>query len=151
MLIDSGADTFVVGKHGFVTEIIEGVSVSAQGFSDSQPTLNDLPVVNTLYAYDDPASGEVIFLEINHCIYLGLKNNDAITCPNQIRTHGVHVVDQPNAILPDVKNTQCLIVKGKTLPLKMRGPLSFLPVRCLTTSEVKNSELKILQLTSPHE
>ena len=34
MLLDSGADTSVVGKHGFVTEIIEGISVSSQGFSD---------------------------------------------------------------------------------------------------------------------
>ena len=150
MLIDSGADTFVVGKYEFVTEIIEGVSVLAQGFSDSQPILDDLPVFDALYAYDDPVSGEVILLEVNHCIYLGSKKNDAIACPNQMRIHGVHVDEQPNTIFPDVDNTRYLIVEGKTLPLKMRGSLLFLPVRRLTTSEVKNTELQILQLTSPH-
>ena len=84
ILIDSGADTSVVGKHGFVTEVIEGISVSAQGFSDSQPTLDDLPVVNALYAYDDQKSGEVLLLELNHCIYLGPQKRDAIACPNQM-------------------------------------------------------------------
>ena len=82
-----------MGKHGFVTEIIEGVSVTAQGFIDSQPTLHDLPVVNALYAYNDPASGEVVLLEVNHCIYLGSKKNDTIACPNQMRINGVHVDD----------------------------------------------------------
>ena len=84
MLLDSGADTSVVGKHGFVTEVIEGVTVSAQGFSDGQPALNDLPVVNAFYAYDHPDSGEVYLLELNYCIYLGSQKTDAIACPNQM-------------------------------------------------------------------
>ena len=67
-----------------------------------------------------------------------------------MQIHGVHINDQPNVIFPDVENTQCLIVEGKTLPLKMRGPLLFLPVQRPTTFEVKNSEVQILQLTSPH-
>ena len=32
----------------------------------------------------------------------------------------------------------------------MQGPLSYLPIRCPTTSEVQNSDLQVLQLTSPH-
>ena len=71
MLLDFGADTSVAGKHGFVTEVIEGIRVYAQGFSDGQPALDDLPIVNALYAYDDHVSGEVILLELNHSIYLG--------------------------------------------------------------------------------
>jgi len=150
MLLDSGADTSVVGKHGFVTEIIEGISVSAQGFSDGQPALDDLPVVNALYAYDDTDSGEVILLELNHSIYLGSQKRDAIACPNQLRIHGVHVDDRPTSLFPNIKNTQCVIVDGKVLPLKMRGPLSYLSIRRPTISEVQNSELQVLQLTSPH-
>jgi len=105
MLLDSGADTSVVGKHGFVTEIIEGISVSAQGFSDGQPALDDLPVVNALYAYDDRDSGEVILLELNHSIYLGSQKRDAIACPNQLRIHGVHVDDRPTSLFPNIKHT----------------------------------------------
>ena len=150
MLLDSGADTSVVGKHGFVTEVIEGVTVSAQGFSDGQPALNDLPVVNAFYAYDHPDSGEVYLLELNYCIYLGSQKTDAIACPNQMRVHGIHVDDRPTSLFPDIPNTQCMIVDNITLPLKMRGPLSFLQVRRPTSSEVQDSNLQILQLTSPH-
>ena len=82
-----------MGKHGFATEVVEGVSVSAQGFSDAQPQLNDLSTVNPVYAYDDAHSGEVILLEVNHCIYLGSNKNNAIACPNQMCVHGVHVDD----------------------------------------------------------
>jgi len=71
MLLNAGADTSVVGKHEFVAEVIEVVTVSAQGFSDGQPALNNLPVVNVFYAYNNPDSGEVYLLELNHCIYLG--------------------------------------------------------------------------------
>ena len=150
MLFDSGANASVVGKHGFVTEVIEGVTVSAQGFSDGQPALKDLPVVNALYAYDNPDSGKVHPLEVNHCIYLGLQKRDEIACPNQMRMHGVHVDDRPTSLFPDIPNTQCIIVDKITLPLKMWGPLSFLQVCCPTSSEVKDSNLQILQLTSPH-
>ena len=150
LLMDSGADTFVVGKHGFVTEIIEGISVSAQGFSDSQPQLEDLPLVNATYAYDDEESGEVILLEVNYCIYLGSDKNDGIACPNQMRIHGIHVDDRPIALFPTVKDAQCIIVNGTKLPLKMRGPLSYLPVRRPTTAELTNSQLLVLELTSPH-
>ena len=62
MLIDFGADTSVVDKHGFVTEIIEGVSVSDQGFSYSHRTLKVLPIVDALYTYNHQDSGEVILL-----------------------------------------------------------------------------------------
>ena len=150
MLLDSGADTSVVGKHGFITEVIEGISVSAQGFSDGQPALDDLPVVNALYAYDDHNSGEVILLELNHSIYLGSQKRDAIACPNQLRIHGVDVDDRPTSLFPNIEYTQCVIVDGKVLPLKIRGPLSYLFIRRPTISEVQNSELQVLQLTSPH-
>ena len=149
MLLDSGADTSVVGKHGFVTEVTEGISVSAQGFSDGQPALDDLPVLNALYAYDDHDSGEVIVLELNHSIYLGSQKRNAIACPNQLRIHGGHVDDRPISLFPDIKHAQCVIVDGKVLPLKMRGPLSYLSIRRSTISEVQNSELQVLQLTSP--
>ena len=150
MLLDSGADTSVVGKHRFLTEAIEGIIVLAQGFSDGQPALDDLPVVNALYAYDDHDSREVILLEVNHSIYLGSQKRNAIACPNQLRIHGVHVDDRPTSLFPNIEHAQCVIVDGKVLPLKMRGPLSYLSIRRHTIPEVQNSELQVLQLTSPH-
>ena len=98
MLIDSGADSFVVENYRFVTETIEGISVSAQGFSDSQPTIDDLPIVNALYAYDNTDSGKTILLEVNYCIYLGLNKVDVIACPKQMRSHGLPVDERPTTL-----------------------------------------------------
>ena len=69
---------------------------------------------------------------------------------NQLRIHGVHVDDRPTSLFPNITHTQCVIVDGKVLPLKMRGPLSYLSIRRPTISEVQNSELQVLQLTSLH-
>ena len=84
LLMDSGADSCVAGKHAWVVEIVEGVTVSAQGFNDSMPIDESLPIANVLYTYDHPGTGEVIILCINHCIYLGDKKIDSIACPNQM-------------------------------------------------------------------
>ena len=52
LLIDSGADTCVAGKHAWISEIIEGVTVSTRGFRDTLPIEDNLPIVNAIYAYD---------------------------------------------------------------------------------------------------
>ena len=78
VLLDSGADTCVAGKHAWVVDVIEGISATAHGFDDSASSLENLPIVNVKYAYDRPDTGEVVILEINHCIYMGNKKVDAI-------------------------------------------------------------------------
>ena len=56
--------------------------MSFRGFSDNLSVEENLPVVNVIYAYDCKKRGEVILLQLNHCIYFGDKKNDAIACPN---------------------------------------------------------------------
>ena len=85
LLMDSGANTRCAGKHAYILAIIEGISVSCRGFSDNLPVEEHLPVVNIIYAYDYKKRGEVILLQLNHCICLGYKENNAIACPNQLR------------------------------------------------------------------
>ena len=61
LLIDSSADTCVAKKkHAWISEIIQGVKVFARGFSDTLPIEENLPIVNAIYAYDNPQTGEVI-------------------------------------------------------------------------------------------
>ena len=62
LLMDSGADSYVIGKHAWIVEIVEGITVSAQGFNDSMPIDENLPIVNILYDYDHPDTGKVIIL-----------------------------------------------------------------------------------------
>ena len=106
-----------MGKHGFVTKVIEGVNVSTQGFSNAEPQPNNLRIVNAVYAYNDAKSGEVILREVNHAIYLGSNKNYTIACLNQMRMHGVQVDDRPKLLFPNVTNVQTIIVNGIILPL----------------------------------
>ena len=94
--------------------------------------------------------GEVILLQLNHCIYLGDKKNDAITCPNQLRLFGIHVDERLATLFLNETNAQYIIANGIQLDLKTKGPLTFLPVRRPTKQELNNSDLDLIMLTSPH-
>ena len=148
--MDSGADTFVTGKHTWVSEIIEGTIVSAKGFNNNLPIIENSPMVNAIYAYDDESTGGVIILEINHCIYMIDNKDNAIACPNQMCIHDIHLDDRPSIFSPHEDNTQYIIADGIKMPLISKGPLTFLPICRSTQDEMKNDNLQIIQLTSPH-
>ena len=150
LLIDTGADTCVAGKHAWVVEVIEGFTANARGFDDSSTTLHNLPIVNVKYALDIPETGETILLEVNHCIYMGAKKADGILCPNQMRLNGVFVDERPTALFPGVQNTQCIIGDDTKIPLQMNGPLMELTVRRPTLGEITNDDIQTIILTSPH-
>ena len=105
LLIDSGSDSFVAGKHAFIDEVISGITVTTQSFNDSEPPLPNLRIVNAIYAYNDPGSGQVFLLHANHSIYMGDAKKDSFACPNQMRTHGLHVDDRPTHFFPNDHDT----------------------------------------------
>ncbi len=150
LLLDTGADTCVAGKHAWVVEIVEGFTASAHGFDDSSKALEGLPIVNVKYAYDDKKTGETFIIIVNHCIYLGSKKEDGILCPNQLRLNGLHVDDRLSILFPGVSNTQCIIGDDKLFPLDMNGPLMHLSVRRPNLDELTNNELQVVTFTSPH-
>ena len=150
LLLDSGADTCVAGKHAWIAEVIEGVTVSARGFSDNMPIEENLPIVNAIYAYDNPQTGEVVLLELNYCIYMGAKKVDSIACPNQMRMNGIYVNDLPRSLFPDIDKAQTIIADEMRMPLSFNGPLAYLNIRRPTKLEVSNCDLQRIELTSPH-
>ena len=106
--------------------------------------MNDLPIVNVRYSYDRPDTGEVLILELNHCIYMGNRKNDSIACPNQLRANNIYIDDRPLQFYPSESDTQCIRVDGITLPLRMHGPLSYLPIRRPTLDEMSDDRAKRL-------
>ena len=71
--MDSGTNSCVAVEHAWISETVEGLTVSAKGFSDSLPVEENLPIINNVYAYNRHGTGEVLLLEINHCIYTQQK------------------------------------------------------------------------------
>ena len=129
LIIDSGADTCCTGKHAWVSDFIQGISVSFRGFSDDLSIEVDLPLANVTYAYDCPFRSEFLLLHINYYIYMANKKNDVLACLNQIRSYGVLVDELPSTLFPNETNVQHIIADGVYPPLKMKGPLALLPVR----------------------
>ena len=59
LLIDSGADSGVAGKHAHITKIIEGVYASAKYVGDNLPIQEHISIVNVLYAYNHLDNSEI--------------------------------------------------------------------------------------------
>ena len=71
--MDSGIDTWCVGRHVYAIEKIQGYIVTCCGFSDNLLVNEDLPIINIIYAYDSKERGKVILLQLNYCVHLGDK------------------------------------------------------------------------------
>ena len=56
MGMDSHADTTCLNKHAFIESVIEGLTLDAIPFDDSNGKMSNLPIVHAIYAYDNPES-----------------------------------------------------------------------------------------------
>lgn len=149
LILDSGSDSCVAGKHAHVLEFIEGHTVSAYSFDDSAAPLDNMKIANVLYAYDHPSQGTTILLRINHAIYLGEHKEDSLLCPHQLRVYGFHVDDTPQ-YLSSLDDSQQISKNQHIFPLLHHGPTMFIYVRRPTPGEIEDIGIPIVDLTSPH-
>ena len=91
---DSYADMCCAGRHARVESFIEGKTVTATGFSNSMPAMENLPLANVHYAFN-LSHGEVYILQVNNSIYLGDMMEDSLLCPNQCRDKGIKINTRP--------------------------------------------------------
>ena len=150
LLMDSGTNSCIAGKHTHILGFIESVWVSTKGYCDHIPIQHNLPIENVLYTYNDPNSGECYLLEFNHCIYIGTAKNDAIACPNLLCLNDVYVNDIPSNLFPIVSPTQCSIIDNVKLPLLVKGSLTYLPVQRPLISEIIDKNIQEFTTKSPH-
>ena len=134
--IDSWADTCCAGKHCYVQEFIEGKMVTASGFTSSLGKLENLPIANVVYAYDDPG-GFVLLLECNNSIYLGDQMEDSLLNPIQCEENDVRIDTRPKLYYPDEPSAQSVdFPDGTRLHILYDGVLPYLPVRRPTKEEL---------------
>ena len=104
---DTWADTSCSGKHAYVKEFILGRSVTATGFSNSLGTLENLPLVHVMYAYDTQ-QGETIILENHNTIYMSDKMEDSLVNPTQCEENGVQIDLRSKKYYPEEPSAQCI-------------------------------------------
>ena len=128
MGMDSHADTTCVKKHAYTESIVEGMTVDAVPFDESIGKLSNLPIVNAIYAYDNPQTMRTSLLRFNNAIYIKGMDN-ALLCPNQAREYGVIIDDVPRHLDHTGNGTFSMIVDNMTFPLQQSGPTAYINVR----------------------
>ena len=125
MGMDSHADTTCVNKHAYIESIVEGHTVGAIPFDQSIGKLTNLPIVNAIYAFDDPQSMRTTLLRFNQAIFIKNVEN-ALLCPNQAREQGTTVDDVPAHLDLTGASTFTVIAGDLQLPLNQNGPTAYL-------------------------
>lgn len=57
--------------------------------------MTNVPIVTGATAYDDPITGQTIILVFNESLYYGTKLDHSLINPNQIRSYGIDMWDNP--------------------------------------------------------
>jgi hypothetical protein len=90
--LDSHADTCavnhvacIIAYHGKVAEV--------SGFSSSLNTIEYIPIVKVVVAYDDFVMGETTILVFNQALYFEDCLPNILLNPNQMRMHGIIIDD----------------------------------------------------------
>ena len=135
--------------------------VNVTGYDPRMGLKKDIRVVSAVVAYDDPNSGETVFLQINQAICIAsIRAN--LLCPMQLRLNDVRVDECPKFLAqePTDKTHAIVINDGNedefTIPLSLHGIMSYLPTRKPTLEEYNNHTGAVYELTadepewSPH-
>ncbi len=134
--LDTHADTCGLNE---VARILEytGQVAEVSGFANSMQSIQDVPIVKAAVAYDDPITGETFVIIINQALYFGNQIDEILLNPNQIREYGHIVNDVPKHL---GGSTHSIISSDQQIdiPLKLRGIISYFPVRTPTLQEIEN-------------
>ena len=135
--LDSHADT-CVGGDNVVLLHETGFKVSVSAYSPEYAALKDIPIASCAGAYDSETDGTTYLLIWNEMMYFGNRMPTTLINANQMRSFGHSVEDCPQQFdqhsLHSIK-TKC----GMDIPLKMKGVISYVPMRRPTDYEVAHS------------
>ena len=120
---------------------MHGQTCVVHPFNDSYEPMENVRVCSAAFAYDK-SDGETIILRINQCLDFSESMNHSLLCTNQVRSNGIIVDDTPQMIDVLNKSQQAIIIPNHDLsiPIKMKGPVPYIPVCKPTENKIKNCE-----------
>jgi len=151
--LDSHADTSVLGAGALIfLDYDRPVIVEAY---DPRLGSAQYSTVSGAVAYDDPHSGRTLLLVINQAIHIPHLDHHLL-CPMQCRVNDVTVDETPKFLARDPTETTHALtltdpddpLQTVTLPLRLRGVISFLNVRTPTVEQFNDQTIPRLELTS---
>ena len=92
--IDNHADTCCFGAN-FTPIYFTGHACHVQPFMDSYESIENVQICSAATAYDDPDTGGTYILVFHQGLWFGPKLNHSLINPNQCRSFGVSLCDDP--------------------------------------------------------
>ena len=139
-LVDSGADTSMIGPEFYIEVQHDHRRVSIEGFGGPSHTIRNMRIGNGITAVD--LHDRTVLLRVNEAVISPYKT---IISTNQVQAAG-HIVDD---VPMKYRGKQSIfpISEDYHIPLKYIGALIYMIIRKPTRKEL--NELPILDLTSP--
>lgn len=145
---DTNADTCCLGSN-FVVMNYTRCTADVFTYDPTYVPIQNVPIVSSATAYDDPDTGVTWLLIINEALLYGDKLDHALINPNQILFHQIDYWDNPF----DRKRPLSMEIPGVlTVPLHLKGTKVQLVTRSPTKSELNSIPLEQrIELTSKLE
>jgi hypothetical protein len=143
--LDNHADTHVLGRNCLVL-FSSGRTCSVSPFSDKYKAMKDVPIVTAATAYDDEESGRTIILILHEAIWLGDQMEHTLLNPNQCRSYGLLVCDDPTD--PHRELGFVDPVTNISVPFKMKGSVAMF-LTCTPTIDEIDSCDKVIMCSEP--
>ena len=127
--------------------------MNVTGYDPRMGSKRDIKVVAAVVAYDDPATGETVMLQVNQAIYIPTIEANLL-CPMQLRLNDVRVDECPKFLARNAtdKTHAIVIDEGKNeeylIPLSLRGVTSYFPTRKPTQQEFERHTGAVYELTA---
>jgi hypothetical protein len=94
MEMDSHADTIVCGANCAIIHYT-GKECDVSPYTDAYEAIKSVPIVQAGTAYDNVETGETFIFVFNEAIWMGDKMDNTLVNPNQLRSFGITVQDNP--------------------------------------------------------
>ena len=141
-IIDSGADTCILGKGWYIQYVHPHRKVNVFGFDENLPGRKKLPVVSAISAIDLP-NGEVLLLRVHEGIHNSESENTLLSTM-QLRDYCHELND-----VPRIQGGKQVIkpTEDTTIPLQLHNAMIVFKFRLPTDDEIAFGN--ILDITSP--
>jgi hypothetical protein len=140
--LDSHADTSVAGRN-FVMIESTNRSVNVSGYSPELDVIKNIPIATAATVYVNTRGANYLLI-LHECLFFGHRMQHSFLCPNQLRVNNVIVNDTPRQF--DKDSTHSIIIDDVTIPLDMRGVVSYFETRAPRQDD--NDNLPQLHLTA---
>jgi hypothetical protein len=147
--LDLHADTGVGGSN---TVLIDdtGFRVQVNEFSLEHEPMKDIPIGSVASAYKCEDTGQTYILLWHQFLYFGDRIPVMLLNGNQMQANGHTVEDIPKQF--DESSGHSITTScGLTIPLKLKGVLSYIPMRKLMHKELKPYHCEWIKMTSDED